>query len=379
MKTNNDVESRETLSRRRFLKAIAATGGAAAASSLLPGEWVKPVIEAGVLPAHAQVTQNVVTNLTAYAYITNEDSNTVSVIDTRTNTVVATIPIPLGQGPFGVAVSPDGLLVYVTNRMETGGNYYVSIIDAATNTVTGGVVVGNNPMGVAFNPAGTRAYAGIRQAWQLAVINTATSALIATPAVQGARGVDVTPDGSRICVTQYYHIGGGVFASRLAIVNATTYAVTQVNIEAAGADTPAGVIVTPDGSRAYVTNNGSDNVSVVNLTTLAVIATIPVGNNPAGIAVTPDGSRVYVANYGSDSVSVISTATNTVINTFPVGGGPQGVSVTRDGAYLYVANSNDNTVTVYDTATDTQVGTAIGVGGVPAAFGEFIGPRIWPV
>lgn len=49
-------ETKETLSRRRLLKALAATGGAVAGASLLPGEWVKPVIEAGVLPAHAQVT-----------------------------------------------------------------------------------------------------------------------------------------------------------------------------------------------------------------------------------------------------------------------------------------------------------------------------------
>lgn len=62
--TNNDVVlpeesgvgTEETLSRRRLLKAIAATGGAVAASTLLPGEWIKPVVEAGVLPVHAQVS-----------------------------------------------------------------------------------------------------------------------------------------------------------------------------------------------------------------------------------------------------------------------------------------------------------------------------------
>ncbi len=57
---NNPVPEEETpegtLSRRQLLKALAATGGAVSASSLLPGKWVKPVVEAGVLPAHAQVT-----------------------------------------------------------------------------------------------------------------------------------------------------------------------------------------------------------------------------------------------------------------------------------------------------------------------------------
>jgi len=47
---------KETLSRRQLLKALAATGGAVSASALLPGKWAKPVVEVGLLPAHAQVT-----------------------------------------------------------------------------------------------------------------------------------------------------------------------------------------------------------------------------------------------------------------------------------------------------------------------------------
>jgi YVTN family beta-propeller protein len=75
-------------------------------------------------------------SLAQNAYITNRVSNSVSVIDTRTNAVTATIPIS-GGGPFGphpgsVAVSPDGSKVYIAN-LELGT---VSVIDTATNTVT---------------------------------------------------------------------------------------------------------------------------------------------------------------------------------------------------------------------------------------------------
>jgi hypothetical protein len=56
----NDVpendKPNETVSRRQLLKALAATGGAMSAASLLPGKWVKPVVDVGLLPAHAQVT-----------------------------------------------------------------------------------------------------------------------------------------------------------------------------------------------------------------------------------------------------------------------------------------------------------------------------------
>jgi YVTN family beta-propeller protein len=64
-------------------------------------------------------------------------------------------------------------------------------------------------------------------------------------------------------------------------------------------------------------------VSVIDTATNTAIATILVGNGPAGVAVTPDGSKVYVANSElSNSVSVIDTKTNTVTATIPVGSFP---------------------------------------------------------
>ena len=88
---------------------------------------------------------------------------------------------------------------------------------------------------------------------------------------------------------------------------------------------------------AYITNEGSSTVSVIDTATNTVIATIPVGSHPQGVAVTPDGSRVYVANQGAvegvGTVSVISTATNTVTGIpIPVGSYPFGLAVTRTAA-----------------------------------------------
>jgi YVTN family beta-propeller protein len=50
------------------------------------------------------------------------------------------------------------------------------------------------------------------------------------------------------------------------------------------------VAVTPDGAFAYVTNQATNNVSVINTATNAIVATIPVGNNPVGLAITPNGA-----------------------------------------------------------------------------------------
>ncbi len=82
-----------------------------------------------------------------FAYVANFSSDTVSVIDTATNTVVAIVPV--GSSPGGVAVTPDGAFAYVTNFSSAN----VSVIDTATNAVVATVGVGNNPAGVAVSPA----------------------------------------------------------------------------------------------------------------------------------------------------------------------------------------------------------------------------------
>jgi YVTN family beta-propeller protein len=104
---------------------------------------------------------------------------------------------------------------------------------------------------------------------------------------------------------------------------------------------------------AYITSQSSGTVSVVDTVTNMVTATIAIGkfNQSGGVAVSPDGSKAYLTNDGTDpspgatgTVSVIATATNTFTATIPVGSGPQGVAVSPDGSKVYVANSGFNTV-----------------------------------
>jgi YVTN family beta-propeller protein len=85
--------------------------------------------------------------------------------------------------------------------------------------------------------------------------------------------------------------------------------------------------------------------------------------------------NAYITNSGSNTVSVIDTATNTLVGSpIAVGNLPYGVAVTPDGRRVYVANYYSNTVSVIDTATNAVVGTRIPVGVSPAAFGQFIQP-----
>ena len=118
------------------------------------------------------------------------------------------------------------------------------------------------------------------------------------------------------------------------------------------------------GPFAYVCNEGSASVSVIDTSTNAVTATVTVGTGPSGVAITPNGSYAYVTNEGAGTVSVIDTSTNVVTATVTVGSSPTGVAITPNGAYAYVCNDGSGSVSVIDTSTNAVTAT-VTVGSSP--------------
>ncbi|GAA0912538.1 serine/threonine-protein kinase [Streptomyces thermoalcalitolerans] len=167
--------------------------------------------------------------------------------------------------------------------------------------------------------------------------------------------VAVSPDGRRAYVTN----------ERSGSVSVIDTATNKVDGTIPVGSFPKGVEVSPDGHRAYVANLGSGSVSVIDTATNKVDSTVPVGRQPDGVAVSPgDGSQVYVTNGRSGSVSVIDTETNKVDSTIPVGSSPAGVAMSPDGRRAYVANLGSGSVSVIDTATN-KVSRTIPVGRSP--------------
>src|SRR5215510_1497858 len=113
---------------------------------------------------------------TPFAYIADDGASNVSVIDTATNTIVATIT-GVGTVPEGVAVNAAGTRVYVTDSVTSGT---VAVIDTATNAVMTTIPVGAEPFGVAVNSAGTRVYVGNFSCNSVSVIDATANAVIAT-------------------------------------------------------------------------------------------------------------------------------------------------------------------------------------------------------
>jgi YVTN family beta-propeller protein len=258
-----------------------------------------------------------------YLYFADTGNNTLAVIDTADlNYNNYELPpetlVKVGQDPEGVAVTPDGSQVWVADTgPQTGGQSLggISVISAATDTVTASLSLPGDPREIAFSPSGRTAY--VTTGAGLVVINTAT----------------------------------------LQVVTTVT-----------GLGNPQGVAVLPDGSTVYVTNTVRGLVDVMSAATDTVTGTIKVGQLPWGLVLSADGSTMYVADGDSDAISVVSTKSDTVTDTIPDAGDPVSVALTPDGSRLWVGGLTSGIVSVFDTSDNSLVGSFnVGYGQYPNA------------
>lgn len=134
-------------------------------------------------------------------YVTTWSPGTLSVIDTSTHGVVATVNLGVGS-PTGLAVHPAGTHVYVTNGIPSGS---VSVVDTGSNTIVDTIPIAGGPIGVAINPAGTRAYVSTDSpSTKVVVIDTADNSIVTSIVLSNtfeAWGVAVHPAGTFVYVT----------------------------------------------------------------------------------------------------------------------------------------------------------------------------------
>jgi YVTN family beta-propeller protein len=115
---------------------------------------------------------------------------------------------------------------------------------------------------------------------------------------------------------------------------------------------------------AYVTNGGSNTVTILDLVNVRRDREIAVGNAPTGVAVNPVRNEVYVVNSGDGSVSVIDAQKNAVAATISVRRKPYFIDISTDGRHAYIANSGSNNVSIVDLDSRKEV-AVVGTGEAP--------------
>jgi len=291
-----------------------------------------------------------------FAYVTNAFAPSVSVVDTATQQVTATVAFPAGSVPFAVAVTPDLKKVYVTSMdagSTCGPSNAVFVIDAAANTLGASpIAVGCEPTGLAIAPDGKHAYVASQFDSTVTVIDTAADAAVATitlPRGSTLANIAISPDGQRAFVT-------AVGSNAVFVIDTSSNTVVGTPIVVGMS--PVGIAVSPDGSRIYVTNDDlAGTVSVIDTASSTVVSTLAAGNYPAAVAFTPDGRFAYVA--ASSIIAVIDTASATVVTGF--GNGATSIAISEDGRQAYAGSEGGNTVAVIDVASNTVTATIGGM------------------
>jgi YVTN family beta-propeller protein len=248
------------------------------------------------------------------AYVSGGGQNVIHVLQRSGGQLAETGTIAAPAFPAGLALghTPRGERLYVANNLSAIGptnppGHQVTVIDPSTRAVEATIDLGAalQPLGVALDRTGRKAYVTNWMGRSVSVIDTAAEAKM--------RDVVLSPptDPDR-------------------------------------ADHPSAVAANPVRDEVYTANANSDTVSVIDTVSDTVAATIdvrlvpggPKGSNPIGLGVSPDGHALYVALAGENAIAVVDLDRREVTGFIPTAWYPSAVSVTPDGRRLVVTNAN---------------------------------------
>jgi YVTN family beta-propeller protein len=262
------------------------------------------------------------------------------VIDVPGAKIVKTIDLGEHRRPHGVAWRRDGKRALIT----TEGSRSLIEVDVESGRVERAIGTGQEVSHmVAVDPAERRAFVANIGSGSVSVLDLGEARHVKDVKTgAGAEGIDVTPDGRQVWVTNRA-------ADTVTILDASTLEIAgevdlKVGLDPEARPFPIRAKVTPDGRHVLVSTPGAGEVVVLDAASRKVLRRVPMrltaaqvegrlfggrfgeSSVPIGILVPPGGRRAYVANANADAVSIIDLETWEVSGTLATGREPDGMA-----------------------------------------------------
>ncbi len=307
-------------------------------------------------------------NYREYAYVTNGDSGSVTVLDVVNVRVDRELRV--GQDPVALAASPTRNEIYVVNagapgdksssQRAPGGRGSLSVIDAETNSVVATIPLHRRPLSIDLDPSGNLAYVANSGSNTVSVIDLRARREIA----QIRAGVQpvaarLAPDGKTLVVADKR-------GNSVTLINPVTRRIRAVLSGCPGAQDP---VVLADSSKAFIPCSAGHQIMVIALAHAGqpdqLQTLMDVGRSPVALALKPDNGEVFSVNSLSDSVSEIITNSNDVSGAHRMGDDPVCALVSRDNSLLYIGDFLSQNLIVYS-INDGKRSGSIHVGDGPS-------------
>ncbi|MFS8162483.1 YncE family protein [Lacticaseibacillus rhamnosus] len=301
------------------------------------------------------------------AYVTNTDSNDISVVDLQTSSEINRIAI--GDSPRGaMAIDKKRGLGFVSN---CAGNT-ISVVDLVKGRELDRITVGLAPRGVDISPDFNLLFVANSGSKSVSIVDLDQLSVVATLDVQrNPRQLQVTKDGALVVVPNF----GSSSVSVLQIdYDNPNHSKNIGNVILGGDKCPYHAYPDEEGRLAFTANTFDHSISVIDITKLSVIKTIPTGFGPRAVITEPSGKYLLVTAEASNALCVIERSTLREIKRIPVGGTPRGLIVDPDTHIILISDFNRTSTTLeadvrQDKMTVVDLDSLERIGNLPTGLG----------
>jgi YVTN family beta-propeller protein len=290
-------------------------------------------------------------SLSGLMYVQNTNSNSISVIDLATNSVLRNVTVD--GTPLNIKLSEDQQTLYIiTSNRNLGTTIYM------LNTTSNEIINEKRFTQVSVQDIeflNDTLYLSDATGGKILVMNSNGTLMYEISVGSKPQSIEVRPDGQVLYVARS---GGPITVVDLE----QNIVIREIN----SGNSPHRLAFDYNGARLFVVNAENDTLSVIDSQNHEIIKTIPVGDNPRHVVLNPDETLAYVTNMDSNSVSLVDTQSVEVVNEIPIGNGPYAIAFSADGGDLaYVSNMRGNDVSIIDTSSNTVINTIAAGGAGP--------------